>query len=136
LRFSADSAGMGDWHCGEPPDPRASTVAARHGVHLPSICRQVSVEDFGEFDLILAMDRSNRDALLARCPASLRHKVRLMRDFDPETTPEAHPEVPDPYHGNEQGFERVFAMLHRSCTALLDRLEKDGVHGLAAGPRA
>lgn len=123
-RFHADSAGMGSWHCGEPPDPRALETASRRGIHLPSVCRQVARDDFEEFDLILAMDRSNRDALLSLCPAPWRGKIRLMRDFDPETRPEAQPEVPDPYHGNAQGFDRVFDMLDRSCRALLARLDE------------
>ena len=129
-KYSADSAGTGNWHAGDPPDSRAMETAARRGVHLPSICRQVRKSDFKEFDLILPMDRSNRDNLLDMCPAPLRGKIRLMRDFDPKTTPEAEPEVPDPYYGDESGFDRVFDMLHRSCDALLDRLESEG-----AGPK-
>lgn len=127
--FHADSAGTGDWHCGEPPDPRALAVAARRGVHLPSVCRQIRSDDFQGFDLILAMDRSNRDLLLAKCPEPLRHRIRLMRDFDPQTSPEAEPEVPDPYYGGPEGFDRVFDMLHRSCDALLDSLEAGGLPG-------
>jgi protein-tyrosine phosphatase len=127
--FLVDSAGTGDWHCGEPPDPRALAAAARRGVHLPSVCRQVRGDDFRDFDLILAMDRSNRDFLLAKCPAPLRHRIRLMRDFDPRTVPGAEPEVPDPYHGGPEGFDRVFDMLRRSCDALLDSLEADGLPG-------
>lgn len=132
MRFSADSAGMGDWHSGEPPDSRASAAASKHGIHLPSICRQIRPADFKDFDLILAMDRSNRDALLAKCPAALRGKVHLMRDFDPATNPDAEPEVPDPYYGDAKGFDRVFDMLHRTCEAMLDKLLKDGD---AAGAR-
>lgn len=124
-RYLADSAGTGDWHCGNPPDSRATETAAKRGVHLPSICRQVRPEDFIAFDLILPMDRSNRDNLLAMCPDYFRHKIRLMRDFDPMTRPETEPEVPDPYYGDERGFDRVFEMLHRSCDALLDHLESE-----------
>ena len=124
-RFHADSAGMGNWHCGQSADPRALETASRRGVHLPSVCRQVAVEDFETFDLVLAMDRSNRDALLALCPAPLRGKVRLMREFDPEAAPGSEPEVPDPYFGNAQGFDRVFEMLDRSCRALLASLDRE-----------
>lgn len=124
--YRIESAGIGAWHCGEPPDSRAIETAARRGITLLSVCRQVNGTDFREFDLLLPMDRSNRDQLLAKCPKDLRHKIRLMREFDPETRPETEPEVPDPYHGDSHGFDRVFEMLHRSCAALLDRLEKDG----------
>jgi protein-tyrosine phosphatase len=124
-RYLAESAGIGDWHCGEPPDPRARAAAERRGVRLLSVCRQVQAGDFGTFDLILPMDRSNREQLLARSPVPHRGKIRLMREFDPEAAPGSHPEVPDPYHGDAGGFDRVFEMLHRSCGALLDRLESD-----------
>lgn len=125
-RYAADSAGTGNSHCGEEPDDRASEAAARHGVDLPSICHQVRSADFRDFDLILAMDRANRDQLLSKSPARERHKIRLMRDYDPKTSPEAEPEVPDPYFGDEGGFDRVFDMLYRTCGNLLDRLESEG----------
>lgn len=121
--YEADSAGTGDWHCGERPDGRALETASRRGVSLPSICRQVRGPDFSAFDLILAMDRANRDVLLSRCPARFRHKIRLMRDFDPKAPPGSEPEVPDPYYGGAGGFETVFDMLHRSCGRLIERLE-------------
>ncbi len=133
-RYLAESAGIGDWHCGEPPDPRARAAAERRGVRLLSVCRQVQAEDFETFDLILPMDRSNREQLLARCPAPHRGKIRLMREFDPEAAPGSAPEVPDPYYGDARGFDRVFEMLHRSCGALLDRLEGDpGAFGRGTG---
>ena len=122
-RYSADSAGTGNWHCGEPPDARALEAAGRRGVSLPSICRQVRSADFREFDLILPMDRANRDELLSKCPAVQRHKIKLLRDFDPKTSMEAEPEVPDPYFGDESGFDRVFDMLYRSCEGLMESLE-------------
>lgn len=127
--YRADSAGTGDWHCGAPPDSRALATAARRGVHLPSVCRQIRDEDFRDFHLILAMDRSNRKLLLAQCPAPLRAKIRLMREFDPAAAPGEEAEVPDPYYGGPEGFDRVFDMLHRSCGALLDSLEADGLPG-------
>lgn len=132
-RYQAESAGIGNWHCGEPPDSRAIAAAKMRGVHLLSVCRQVQGADFKDFDLILPMDRSNRDQLMAKCPAPLRRKIVLMRDFDPETTPDTEPEVPDPYYGDARGFDRVFEMLHRSCGSLLDRLESGGLATVAAG---
>jgi low molecular weight protein-tyrosine phosphatase len=59
-----DSAGTGGWHVGEPPDSRAREAARRRGIELRSLARQVRAEDFERFDLILAMDGSNRHALV------------------------------------------------------------------------
>jgi protein-tyrosine phosphatase len=132
-RYSADSAGTGDWHIGEPPDRRAIAVSAKRGVPLPSVCRQVAKTDFQEFDLILAMDRNNRKDLEDLCPVPLRRKIKLMREFDhdtgaaPSETAAARTgsalDVPDPYYGGPYEFDTVYEMLNRCCSGLLDTLE-------------
>ncbi len=123
--YRLDSAGIGDWHAGEAPDPRSQNVAKKHGIELVCRARQVRAPgDFSEFDLLLAMDRQNRGDLLALSPPEHSGKIRLMRSFDAEADIDA--EVPDPYYGGAQGFERVFAMLHRSCLGLLERLDRGG----------
>jgi protein-tyrosine phosphatase len=120
-RYLADSAGTGDWHCGQPPDPRAIAAAKKRGVILPSLCRQVGKSDFLEFDLILAMDRNNKKDLIALCPAGLQGKIKLMRDFDPERDRGA--DVPDPYYGGPYEFDAVYEMLNRCCSDLLEKME-------------
>lgn len=122
-RFEADSCGTGHWHAGEPPDHRAMAVAKRRGVHLPSIARQVDAGcDFEDFDVIVAMDASNRQALVRL--GAPEERVRLMRSYDRELA-DARGEaldVPDPYYGGPEGFDRVFEMLERACHGLLDEL--------------
>lgn len=120
-RIRIDSAGTGDWHVGEPPDPRSREVAARHGVSLDGQrARTVEPADLREFDLVVAMDRSNLENLRA---LAVRHegsaRLVLLRDFDPEP---GDGEVPDPYYGGDGGFDRVFAMVHRACRTLLEEL--------------
>ncbi len=120
-RYLADSAGIGDWHIGHPPDSRAIATAQKRGVHLPSICRQVKADDFQVFDFILAMDRSNHRDLLDRCPKSLRGKIQLMREYD--LGQDQGLDVPDPYYGGPADFDAVFEILHRCCRRFLDALE-------------
>ncbi len=115
-RFVVDSAGTGAWHVGKRPDARALVTAKRFGIELPSIGRQVSPSDFEAFDLILAMDRSNRDDLLSLGAVN----VRLMRSFD--ATLEGEHDVPDPYYGDGDGFVKVYEMLTRSCEGLIEHL--------------
>ncbi len=139
-KYQVDSAGTGDWHIGQPPDPRSIAAAKRQGVALPSICRLVRPQDFREFDTIVAMDRSNLANLNALCPSSqphLRDKLKLMRDYD--SAEDKSPDVPDPYHGGPADFDEVYAILLRSCTRLLDALEGEASpdgrlksHGLSA----
>ncbi|MDB5102601.1 MAG: protein-tyrosine-phosphatase [Fibrobacteres bacterium] len=127
-RYTADSAGTGDWHVGNPPDTRSINVARKRGVALPSLGRQVRKSDFEEFDLILAMDGNNRRDLLELSPAKYRDKVKLMRDFD--AAGDRGADVPDPYYGGPFEFDNVYEMLDRCCSRLLETLEggasKDG----------
>ena len=124
--YVVDSAGTGPWHVGNPPDPRASEVAMRQGVDLPSIGRQVDpARDFREFEFILAMDSDNLANLLhAGAPEE---RVRLYRSFDPALSgePDHRLDVPDPYFGAGDGFQRVFDMLRSATDGLLDHLERE-----------
>ncbi len=125
-RFHIDSAGTGAWHIGEPPDERATAVAARHGITLTGAARQLQVDDLHRFDHVVAMDRQNLEDIraLARS-AGLTARVHLLRDFDPEADGAGARDVPDPYFGGAGGFEAVYRLIRRSCEALLEHL-RDG----------
>ena len=111
--FSLDSAGTGAWHQGNPPDPRSVDIAAKYGIDISGQrARQVQTTDFEDFDLILAMDRSNLAALHAAAPETARAQIRLFL----ETTAE---DVPDPYYGGEEGFETIYHMLRKGSEKLL-----------------
>jgi protein-tyrosine phosphatase len=115
-----ESAGIGDWHVGDPPDRRSAEAALRRGITLDGAARQVRVSDFDDFDLLIAMDRGNRRDLLALAPdAEAAAKVRLLREWEPGA---AGLDVPDPYYGEGQGFEDVLDIVQASCRALLDEL--------------
>lgn len=121
-RFHVDSCGTGGWHVGESPDPRASATAARYGVRLDHTARQFDPRSDPErFELILAMDAANLSVLRAAVPDATR--TRLVREFDPGVgTGQGAPEVPDPYYGAGDGFDRVYHMLVSACGGLLDAL--------------
>ena len=122
--FTIDSAGTASEHVGEPADRRSQQTARARGVKLPSRARQWRSEDFARFDLVLAMDRENRHALLRMAPDELAGgKVLLLRSFDPEAELDA--EVPDPYYGGPEGFERVFDICEAACIGLLAHLRRE-----------
>lgn len=115
--IEVDGAGTSAWHVGETPDGRSAAAARRHGVTLRGRARQFVVEDFERFDYIVAMDRANRRDLLALAPdAAAAAKVSLLRDHDPLAD---GPDVPDPYYGAGDGFERVFQICRAGGRGLL-----------------
>jgi protein-tyrosine phosphatase len=118
-KVTVDSAGTGDWHVGHPPDRRAILHAARRGYDLsPLRARQVRVEDFERFGWILAMDRGNLRELTALRPEGFRGHLALFLDIAPAI---GVSEVPDPYYGGNEGFERVLDLVEQASDALLHR---------------
>lgn len=122
--FEIDSAGTAAYHAGERPDRRSAATARRRGVSLTGSARQFREDDFSRFDYVVAMDRSNRDALRRLAPDdSARDKITLLRDHDPDAPADA--EVPDPYYGGPEGFDRVFDICMAACRGLLAELSRD-----------
>mgnify|MGYP002387185313 FL=1 len=120
VEIEVDSAGTHDYHVGDPPDPRSIAAAARRGVDLrPLRARSVRDEDFERFDLIIAMDRLNRETLLERSPAPFRERIRLFMEFAGDQDVE---DVPDPYYGGAPGFERVLDLAEEAAAGLLDEV--------------
>ena len=118
-----DSAGIGDWHVGELPDPRTRAVAERRGLRLVSRARQVRREDLEEFDYVVAMDDDNvRGLRRLRAEAAGGTEVRRLREFDPQADAL---DVPDPYYGGDDGFERVHDMIERACAGLLEHIRAE-----------
>jgi protein-tyrosine phosphatase len=125
-RIELDSAGTGSWHIGSAPDERATAAAAVRGVVLEGAARRVRLEDFDDFDLILAMDSANLSDLRQLAPDSEgRAKVRLLREFDAASDGADDLDVPDPYYGDGDGFERVLDLVQAACTGLLVHVRAD-----------
>ncbi len=117
-----DSAGTGDWHAGENPDPRAIKTAYRYGVNISGlIARQFTVDDFDKFDKIFAMDMNNYKNIvaLARTEGD-RKKVSLFLEIFPGRSDK---NVPDPWYGDEHGFTSVFRLLEEASEEWLKNLK-------------
>src|SRR4249920_674832 len=122
LSVEIDSAGIGDWHIGEPPDRRALAAARRRGLDMSRLrARQIASEDFARFDFILAMDRANLSDLRRRAPTQYRERVRLFLEFAPDAGVD---EVPDPYYGGEAGFEEVLDLAEQAARGLLSHIRE------------
>lgn len=115
-QIQVDSAGIGGWHQGEPADARMRQHAARRGIRIPHLARQIQVQDFHDFDLIVAMDDKNYDALRDLAPTvETQSRVVRMADYL-NTMPWDH--IPDPYYGGAEGFELVLDLLTEGCRTL------------------
>lgn len=120
LDWTVDSAGTGSWHIGEKPDTRSIAVARKYGIDISKQrARQFSYTDLDNFDMILAMDRSNFHNIqnLSR-QKSHEDKVHLIMEL---ANPGQGTDVPDPYW-NDDGFEQVYHMLDAACDKIIDQL--------------
>ncbi len=114
--FEVDSAGISDWHRGEPADQRMQIHAKKRGYELTSVSRPVVPEDFDKFDYIIAMDRENLRDLKQLAPrAGHLKKIYLMTDFSKNYD---YNGVPDPYYGGDEGFELVLDLLEDAVDGL------------------
>jgi len=119
---TTDSAGTHGYHVGEPPDPRAQKAAAKRGYDLSGLrARRFERADFHRFDLILAMDQDHYSFLEHRAQPSAGDRLKLMMSYARRFKER---DVPDPYYGGPQGFERVLDMLEDAARGLLESLRK------------
>jgi protein-tyrosine phosphatase len=119
LELDIDSAGTADYHIGDPPDPRSQRAAKRRGIDLSALrARQIQPQDFDRFDLILAMDGNNLRNLEAMRPRGSHAVVKLFMDY----AQGSGGDVPDPYYGGADDFERVLDLTTEASRGLIARL--------------
>ncbi len=112
-----DSAGTGDWHIGHAPDPRAQAEALRRGLDISTLrARQVTPEDFQQFDHIVAMDAKNLADLQAMQPDDARAALSMLLDYAEGG------DVPDPYYGGDEGFAETFRLVEAGSRGLLQAI--------------
>ena len=116
------SAGTHAYHVGEAPDPRALAVAKKRGFDMTGISsRQVTADDYIDYDYILAMDWDTQGLLQQQAPKIHKHKIQLAMRYAGDSEEAV---VPDPYYGGPEGFTKVFDLLEDSCGGLLDVVKK------------
>ena len=119
-QFFIDSAGTSAPDQAQRPDPRTQAMLLHHGYNVSrSRSRRIGLKDFQRFDLILAMDCQNLAQLNHLCPPEHSHKLHLLMDFSHASEGR---EIPDPYYGNAEGFERVLLLCETGARGLLQHL--------------
>ena len=117
-----DSAGTHSYHVGEKPDKRSQIAARKRGIDLSNQrARQLTTQDFQDFDYLLVMDHSNYLFANQICPKEHKHKLKYFLEFAPELT---RKDVPDPYYKGDDGFEEVLDMVEIASQNLLKHLQK------------
>jgi protein-tyrosine phosphatase len=117
-----DSAGTHAYHVGEPPDVRAQQAAGKRGYDVSDLrARQITLDDFRNYDLILAMDWENLALLQQQCPRGHKHKLHLLMRYAGEHDAAT---VPDPYYGGPEGFNTVLDYVEDACQGLIDVVRK------------
>lgn len=118
-----DSAGTYGGHSGERSDPRMRRAAEARGIPMTHRARQVREEDFERFDMLIAMDDNNYEALFRLAPdRAAQQKIFRFREFLRH-----HPEwsyIPDPYYEGHEGFELVLDLLEDGCQTLIEQLKR------------
>ena len=122
--FFVDSAGTAGYHIGNSPDPRSIAVARTHGLDISSQrCRKFTAEDFKKFDYIYVMDKKNYSDVLSLTTSEKDvKKVQLLLDVLGSSTKE----VPDPYYGGTDGFEKVYQLINMACEEIVKKLSQHG----------
>jgi protein-tyrosine phosphatase len=126
-RVEVDSAGTGDWHVGDPMDPRARAELARRGYDgARHRARQFEPSWFRGYDLVVAMDQSNLARLRRMAPdPQAADRIALFRRFDPALAGRRDArdlEVPDPYEGGPEEYALVFDLVQPAARGLADQL--------------
>ena len=116
-QFEIDSCGVGDWHIGRAPDNRAIMAARRHDIDLSGLrARQIVPEDLQNFDRVLVMDSQNLSDVMDLWRVHGGTRPELFLDYAPSASVR---EVPDPYYGGDDGFERVIELIYEASQGLL-----------------
>ncbi len=117
-----DSAGTHGYHVGEAPDVRAQLAGRKRGYELADLrARQITADDYRDYDYILAMDWENLSAMQQQCPRQYKHKLHLLMRFASEFDAAT---VPDPYYGGNEGFNTVLDYVEDACQGLLEVVRK------------
>ncbi|MGY8962878.1 MAG: low molecular weight protein-tyrosine-phosphatase [Rhodospirillales bacterium] len=121
--ITIDSAGTESFHTGEPPDPRSTGAAQARGYDMTGqSARRVQERDFQKFDLVLAMDREHLHHLTAMAPGDTYERVKLFLTYASKTNAQ---EVPDPYYGGVEGFDKTLDLIEDGSRGLIEAIQRD-----------
>jgi len=122
--FIIKSCGSGSWHIGQNADPRTLKCLNDNGLNFQHLVSQINTQDLLDYDYLVAMDKNNyRDLqdMVSESDNNLKEKIIMFRSFDGGSDSD----VPDPYYGDEQGFQEVFEIVSNGCPGLLNYIDQN-----------
>lgn len=124
LDVEVDSAGTSGYHRGQAPDARMTKTALERGTSIDFLrARPFFAADFGQFDVIYVMDKSNRSNVLNLVRNKKdAGKVRMILN---EIHPGKDEEVPDPYFGGQEGFDHVYDLLDEATDRIIEKIKNN-----------
>lgn len=118
--FEVESAGTGSWHVGQNADLRMRETARQRGWELIHYANHLQQKDIAYYDHLVVMDESHHQYCKRLAKDDHINKIKYLREFDLEANGDM--DVPDPYYGEQSGFDHVYDICERSCTSLLEHL--------------
>ena len=111
--LDVDSAGIENYHVGQPPDSRSIKVCKNHGIDISSHrARKIRKNDWDQFDVIVALDQSVLQSLQHKKPKNSKAKLVLFSNG-----------VPDPWYGGNSAFDSMYSQIERDMTPFLKQLK-------------
>jgi protein-tyrosine phosphatase len=118
LAVTVESAGTSRYHLGEPAHPNTLAEAAQRGIEIDHFARQFTAADFDRFDLVVAMDETNRRDLSRLAPDDgARRKIVLLRSFASDGA--GAQDVPDPWGLPPSAYVEMFDIVESACDGLV-----------------
>lgn len=122
-KYEIDSAGIGDWHLGELPDKRMRERGAKQGYKITHLARQFNAAtDFAHFDIIIVMDEKNYSNIISQTKNNIyKSKVKCIAEYFVKF--KGYKEVPDPYYGGIEEFDKALDLIKDGCEGILNNLK-------------
>lgn len=122
-RIEVASSGTHAYHIGEKADTRSASLVKSKGIRIDDLRAQKIVpQDLFEYDYILTMDRDNTTIVKSMATVDQADKIQLFLEYAGDTWRTR--EVPDPYFGGNDGFNRVYDMIQDASLGLLKSIKK------------
>lgn len=108
-----DSAATGSWHVGNRADPRALSTLQKHGLESKHIVRQITKQDFYEFDYIFGMDEDNMSDLRRLAPKDCKAELLMLGDFGLSKEKRI---IEDPYYVSSTSYKLQLELISTTCS--------------------